>query len=115
MWRIHSRITHNTEFTKEIGKFQTHSGVQCVGKRRYPKKHWPDLELKKCTECEDLFYTKNALQKHFDKYHGTNGDITRGLPEITKRRKQYFDDIEIEDGEIVNTEELHNSKDDNKS
>ena len=75
--------------------------------------HRPDLELKKCTECEDLFKTKNTLQKHFDKYHGTNGDITRGLPEITKRRKQYFDDMEIEDGEIVNTEELLKSKDDN--
>ena len=62
--------------------------------------HRPDLELKKCTECEDLFNTENALQKHFDKYHRTNDDITKGLPEITKRRKQNFDDFEIEDGEF---------------
>ena len=68
--------------------------------------HRPDLELKKCTECEDLFNTENALQKHFDKYHRTNDDITKGFPEIIKRRKQNFDDIEIVDGEFVNNEEL---------
>lgn len=45
--------------------------------------HMPDLDLKKCNECEDLFNTENAFQKHFDKYHRTNDDITKGLPEIT--------------------------------
>ena len=72
----------------------------------------PDLELKKRNECEDLFNTENAFQKHFDKYHRTNNDITKGLPEITKRWKQNFDDIEIVDGEFVNTEELLKSDDD---
>ena len=52
------------------------------------------------------------MQQHFDKYHRTNDDITKGFPEITKRRKQNFDDIEIVDGEFVNTEELLKSDDD---
>ena len=46
-----------------------------------------------------------------NKYHVTNNDTPKVL-EITKRRKQNFDEIEIEDGEFVNTDELLRSDDD---
>ena len=71
----------------------------------------PDLDLKKCTDCEELFDTKNDVQKHVHKYHITNND-TPTVPEITKRRKHNLDEIKVEDKEFVNTEELLRSDDD---
>ena len=38
--------------------------------------------------------------------------LRKGLLEITQKRKQNFDEIKVEDGEFVNTEELLKSDDD---
>ena len=74
--------------------------------------HRQDLELKKCNACDELFNTDKDKQTHVDKYHMTNHETLeeRDL-EITQRRKQNLHEIQIEDGEFINTEELLYSDD----
>ena len=70
--------------------------------------HRPDLELKKCNNCENIFNTDKDKQTYIEKYHITipetlNEPESEKLPEITQRRKQNFPEIQVEDGEFKNT------------
>ena len=70
--------------------------------------HRPDLELKKCNNCDKLFNTDKDKQTYIEKYHITipetlNEPELEKLPEITQRRKQNFPEIQVEDGEFKNT------------
>jgi uncharacterized C2H2 Zn-finger protein len=74
--------------------------------------HSQDLELKKCNACDELFNTDKDKQTRVDKYHMTNRETLNERDfEITQRRKQNLHEIQIEDGEFINTEELLYSDD----
>ena len=68
----------------------------------------PDLELKKCNNCDKLFNTDKNKQTYIEKYHITipeklNEPELEKLPEITQRRKQNFPEIQVENSEFKNT------------
>ena len=66
--------------------------------------HRPDLELKKCNNCDKLFNTNKDKHTYVEKNHITisetlNEPELEKLPYITQRRKQNFPEIEVEDDE----------------
>ena len=64
----------------------------------------PDLEFKKCTNCDKLFNTNNDKQTYIEKYNITipeslNVPELEKLTEITQRMKHNFPKIQVDHSE----------------
>ena len=66
-------------------------------------------DLKEFQYCKEHLATEANLAEHIEKYHtvtNINVEPIELLPEVTERRKNNLDELVIEDGWIVNIEEL---------